>query len=57
MRQYKAVFSNGAIDHIVHIEADSMDDAIDKAEGLYIVLNNGFDLMLVDTEEVVNSLI
>ena len=56
MRQFTAIFSNGASDRFVSIEANTLDDAMDMAEAIYIVLNNGFELMVVDTQEVVDTL-
>ena len=56
MNQFTAIFSNGMDDRFVSIEAETLDAAMDKAEALYIVLNNGFELMVVDTADVVDTL-
>ena len=56
MNQFTAIFSNGMDDRFVSIEAETLDAAMDKAEALYIVLNNGFELMVVDTADMVDTL-
>ena len=59
MNTYIALFNDGTEmgDKLVYIEAENMDDAIDMAEALYIVMPAGrYDLMLVDTAAIVESL-
>ena len=54
---YIAVFSaDGKEDRYVHIEADDFNNAVLKAHGLYLFMNDGRELMLVDTAESVLSL-